>query len=67
MNGGKLGSCYVGDGFCMNTIIRYLGSKEWKGTEFKIMTPPPQAFQAKLLSPIDDFNVLMYGSDSQGA
>jgi hypothetical protein len=27
-NGGKLGSCYVGDGFCMNTTIRYLGNKE---------------------------------------
>jgi hypothetical protein len=27
MNGGKLGSCCVGDGFCMNTTIRYLGSE----------------------------------------
>jgi len=35
--------------------------------EFKIMTPPPLAFQANLLSPIDDFDVLMYGSVSQGA
>jgi hypothetical protein len=28
MNGGKLGSCYVGDGFCMNTTIGFLGSKK---------------------------------------
>jgi hypothetical protein len=35
--------------------------------EFKIMTPPPLAFQANLLSPVDDFDVLMYGSGSQGA
>jgi hypothetical protein len=67
MNGGKLGSCYVGDEFCMNTTIRYLGSKERKGMEFKIMTPPPLAFQANLLFPVDDFDVLMYGSGSQGA
>ncbi len=30
------------------------------------MTPPPLAFQANL-SPTDDFDVLMYGSGSQGA
>jgi hypothetical protein len=27
MNGGKLESCYVRDGFCINTTIRYLGNK----------------------------------------
>jgi hypothetical protein len=31
------------------------------------MTPPPLAFQANLLSHVDSFDVLMYGSGSQCA